>query len=341
MTGVQRYSHELINALDKVVESEPNIKLEILCPPRAKPIDLRNIQTKRVGVLSGHAWEQLELPMHVRQRILFCPGNLAPIVSLYGKIVFTTIHDLSYRYFPQSYSKSFRLGYNFIVPHVLARSKTIFTVSKSEAAAIQATYPACTTPIIPIQNGGGFTTASRTMQAREANTLLYVGSLSRRKNFQGLMRAASALNAQSGTQTLIAGSLPPGLHGEFEPGKSWPGVTFLGQVEDATRLKSLYERASCFLFPSFYEASPLPPLEAMSYGCPVAVSAIPSLQERCGNAALYFDPNNVNSIVEVVQTLLTNDSASANLVRLGYERAAALTWKRCAEATLTALIEAL
>ena len=63
-----------------------------------------------------------------------------------------------------------------------------------------------------------------------------------------------------------------------------------GQVEDLGRLGDLYRNARCLLFPSFYEASPLPPLEAMHFACPVVASDIPSMRERCGDAAAYCDP---------------------------------------------------
>ena len=58
----------------------------------------------------------------------------------------------------------------------------------------------------------------------------------------------------------------------------------------------LYSAASALIFPSQYEGGGLPVVEAMACGCPVVASNLDSIMEYCGDAALYFNPNELMSI---------------------------------------------
>lgn len=75
--------------------------------------------------------------------------------------------------------------------------------------------------------------------------------------------------------------------------------------EDENELRSLYENALCFVFPSLYEGFGLPILEAFVSGCPAVLSDTSCFPEIAGDAAAYFDPNSIEDmrekIAEVVQ----------------------------------------
>lgn len=114
-------------------------------------------------------------------------------------------------------------------------------------------------------------------------------------------------------------------------------VRFVGQVSDRERLGELYRSAACLLFPSFYEASPLPPIEAMSFGCPVVASAIASMTERCGRAALYCDPYDVDDMVAAVRRARDGGQIVTAAVAAGYEKAEQLSWEVQARAVLAAI----
>lgn len=93
-------------------------------------------------------------------------------------------------------------------------------------------------------------------------------------------------------------------------------------------LLSLYQRASCLVFPSRYEGFGLPPLEAMASGCPVAAASAGSLPEICGDAAVLFDPDDVRDIARAV---LAAGARGRELAVLGLERCRRFTWAACAE----------
>jgi glycosyltransferase involved in cell wall biosynthesis len=106
-----------------------------------------------------------------------------------------------------------------------------------------------------------------------------------------------------------------------------------GYVSDA-ELRALYENAACFVYPSFYEGFGLPPLEAMTCGCPVVVSRAASLPEVCGDAAVYCDPCDPADIARAMERVLGNPAAQEDLRRRSLERARTFSWKQTACAVL-------
>ena len=92
-----------------------------------------------------------------------------------------------------------------------------------------------------------------------------------------------------------------------------------------------------FVMPSLYEGFCLPVLEAMACGAPVACSNVSSLPEAAGDAALLFDPLDVEAMATTVQRALESADLRQRMVRRGIEWAKAFTWARCAERVLAVL----
>jgi glycosyltransferase involved in cell wall biosynthesis len=104
------------------------------------------------------------------------------------------------------------------------------------------------------------------------------------------------------------------------------GVENLGEVP-ASQLASLYRRAACLVYPSLYEGFGLPPLEAMACGCPVAASSAGAIPEVCGDAAVFFDPTDVDAMAAA---MLEADNRRDELREKGLSRAARYTWDETA-----------
>ena len=98
-------------------------------------------------------------------------------------------------------------------------------------------------------------------------------------------------------------------------------------------LRKLYRTATAFVFPSFYEGFGLPPLEAMSEGCPVISSSASVMQEVLGPSAEYFDPKDVQSLSDAIIRVVYSDERNAELIRVGREWIKRYTWKDCADRT--------
>jgi glycosyltransferase involved in cell wall biosynthesis len=114
-------------------------------------------------------------------------------------------------------------------------------------------------------------------------------------------------------------------------------VKSLGFVND-NELRTLYENAACFVFPSFYEGFGLPPLEAIAVGCPVVIARAASLPEVFGDVAAYCDPYSPLDIARRISYVLQGERPSRESL---WARAARFTWEDCALKTWSILLEAL
>jgi glycosyltransferase involved in cell wall biosynthesis len=340
VTGVQRYAREVVQAIDTLLDGTPDVKITVFAPRLFKPSPTwRNIILRQVGYLSGHAWEQFELPWYSHGKLLFCPGNTAPMISLFGlQPVIVTVHDLSYKYFPEAYHPAFRLWYSCIVPLVLNRATTVITVSEAERRAIIAHYPQVAERLHAIANGGLPAGLSVETTATDLGNgyILYVGSFSKRKNFPRMLEAACRLARKRRFRSIFIGGTSSSLAASVSniPDDISAYITLVDTVDDPSVLVSYYQNAACFLFPSLYESSGLPPIEAMACGCPVVVSNIPALKERCGDAAMYCDPCDIESITAAVERIMDDEILRSRLRVLGQQQAASFTWERCATQTL-------
>lgn len=94
-----------------------------------------------------------------------------------------------------------------------------------------------------------------------------------------------------------------------------------------------YSKADLFAFPSSCEAFGISLLEAMSYGLPIACSKYGPMPEVLGEAGLFFDPLDVNSIAEALEKLLLDVSLRKRLSTAAQERAKLYSWQASARDT--------
>ena len=102
-------------------------------------------------------------------------------------------------------------------------------------------------------------------------------------------------------------------------------------------LPALYRQALALVYPSLYEGFGLPPVEAMACGTPAIVSNTTSLPEVVGEAALLFDPLNVNDLAVALRRVITNAALRAQLRERGLSRARLYRWAAVAERVQHAL----
>lgn len=162
--------------------------------------------------------------------------------------------------------------------------------------------------------------------------ILYVGNAYPYKNLERLMEAASGLAHHK----LVLAGKPDYFYEQLQKlayERGYTNVHFAGFVSD-TELAWLYQQATLYIFPSLSEGFGLPALEAMSYGLPVAAADASCLPEVCGDAAVYFNPNNTTDISRVIRKTLANPKELARLKAAGFKRVGQFSWKRMAEQTL-------
>lgn len=106
-------------------------------------------------------------------------------------------------------------------------------------------------------------------------------------------------------------------------------------------LPAWYSGAKALVFPSLFEGFGLPPVEAMACGCPVLCSGRGSLKEVAADAALIFDPENVEEMAAAILETSANPASREALIRAGLRRANDFRWELCARQTAAIYEEAL
>lgn len=165
--------------------------------------------------------------------------------------------------------------------------------------------------------------------------LLYVGARDGYKNFEGLLSAyaSSSLRNEFSIACFGGGNATPRESSLIQSlGINPKNVVFLSGGDET--LSSLYTFASAFVYPSLYEGFGIPPLEAMSLGCPVVCSNSSSLPEVVGGAAELFDPKDIDCMRAALERVLLSADRSRRLVALGYQRVNFFSWEKCAQETL-------
>ena len=313
VTGVQRYFHELTEAFKQL-----HIAYDLALP-------------KYENRAYSHLWELFYLPIAARNYdVLFCPANLGPLWKSAKTKLVVALHSIAYAQVRDAYDPIFANYYKFVVPKTLKVCDAVITVSETEKKRILGLYPEVEHKINVIQNGISDIFLSGEIKVKKENYILYVGSLNPSKNVKGLISAFERIKGKITQDLYIIGPAQNIFqNSDIKGGR----VSYLGPINDKAKLKKYYENAALFVFPSLYEASPLPPSEAMACGCPVVASDLPELRERCEDGALYCDPNNIDDIAEKIIRVLGNTGLREDLMRKGREVARKYSWGKVAGQT--------
>jgi glycosyltransferase involved in cell wall biosynthesis len=163
---------------------------------------------------------------------------------------------------------------------------------------------------------------------------LSVGTIEPRKNYAALLDAYRILRRKlSVTLPLVVcggkGWLMDDWRSHLEGLELGKDVIPTGYVSD-TELAWLFENCFAFVYPSLFEGFGMPVLEALSLGAPVLCSNVTSLPEVAGDAALYFDPRDSESIACSMALLAANAGERSRLRLAGPQRAGLFSWDKSA-----------
>ena len=321
-TGMQRYALELVSRIGS--------HMDVVRPKHAL----------RGGL--GHLWEQLYLPLLTGRKLLWSPNNTGPI-SVSRQVC--TIHDLIPLDHPEWFTPKFVALYRWLMPRLVGNLQHIVAISEFTKIRIIENFKVNPAKISVVPNGvdHAFQPSSPERVTRmrkelglgEKPYVLCVSSVEPRKNLGALLKAWTALpsKVQKEFQLVLAGAKgSSAVFGDAGLGEPPSGAIFTGYVAQET-LPALYSGASIFAYPSLYEGFGLPPLEAMACGVPVLTSNTSSIPEVVGDAGVLVHPEQIDSIVDGLLRLMTDESLRSELAVRGLERAKLLSWDRTAEQT--------
>jgi glycosyltransferase involved in cell wall biosynthesis len=162
-------------------------------------------------------------------------------------------------------------------------------------------------------------------QQQEIPRILFVGSMNRRKNPIGLVRACRDLLKSGKCTIAFAGRGNPDSDymNEFHrESNDLPGIDLLGHI-DRDQLTKELARSSMLILPTFEDNCPMVLLEAMAAGVAVAASRVGGVPEIIDHEVngLLFDPSNMEEICACADRLISNISLRDRLGASGREKA--------------------
>lgn len=328
LTGIERFAREVCVRMDRI--TLPG-QLAIYIPANARDVPrLSNI----VPVVSKRAchsfpvWDHIVFTWYLartRSRALDF-SNTTPWL----RPGYAFLHDIYFKLFPHDFTslkdRMIQLYSLIMYRRICRKCALILTVSEYSRGLICREYSVPEERVAVINNGwehfrdvqADGSVFARFPHLREKSYFLTLGSLSKRKNLRWIAEYARLHPEQhfAISGAAISGLVPPELEGL----KTMQNVSLLGYVSDG-QIKALMQGARAFVFPSYYEGFGIPPLEALSCGCPIVVARAASLPELFGTAARYIQPDDWNVNLE---ELLRHPVSGAEPVlrRYTYDRAA-------------------
>ena len=348
-TGTENYSLFLIRALLQL-DRQNRYRLYFNQPP-ARDLLAAAENVEQRAIPFPRLWTHLRLSREMATRppdVLFVPAHVLPLVHPRRSVV--TVHDLGYLYYPQAHTRRARMylqwstTYNArSAAHVIADSQAtkddLIRHCNTPAEKITVIYPGLDPTFAPVQDAARLA-AVRARYGFVAPYVIYVGTLQPRKNLTGLLEAFSNLVGQRRDLHLAIvgkkGWLYEPLFAQVRQLGLEERVHFPGYVPQAD-LPALLSGARAFVLPSLYEGFGFPILEAMACGTPVVCSAVASLPEVAGDAAILVNPQDTLQLVQALARVLDDDVLRQQLAVRGLDRVKLFSWERCAQQTLGVL----
>jgi glycosyltransferase involved in cell wall biosynthesis len=292
---------------------------------RRVPVSALNLAWHRLG------WPPIEAMGGGEYDVAHSPHPLLLPARSAAQVV--TIHDLHFLSNPERTSAEIRRDYPALVGAHAQRADGIIVVSRFVAGEVQRRFQIETERIAVCPNGAP-EWKGPPAAAGGNDYLLFVGTIEPRKNVDGLLdgyarllsrrpdapRLVIAGRADPAGETLLAAAARPPLAGHVE---------CRGYVPAEGR-EALYKGAQALILPSFDEGFGIPALEAMSAGVPVVVSNRGALPEVVGDAGLYIEPDDAESIASALDRVIGDSDVRATCARRGLERARQFTWTQTA-----------
>lgn len=350
ISGIGSYTKALAEALDK----NPNVNQEIcyLNFLNRQPVTFLKISKTKVSKnffmplriysklnVFGFGWP---LDLFKKRADLAIFTNFVTWPTFNAKIKATTIHDLTYLHYPETVEKKNLEALKKIVPKTIENADLILTVSETikneiikefgvEPSRIIVTYNTADAVFKIKKNITDINNVKEKYKIPYSKYIFFMGNFEPRKNMINLIKAYENLpkTIKSEYGLVLAGG--KGWKSEMAQQelelsiKRGNNIKHVGYIESSDA-PALYQGASVFVFPSIYEGFGIPILEAMESDVPVVTSDIEVLRETAGKAAMYFDPSDPKSIAKSIESILTDQKLTKNLIEKGKENLKRFSW---------------
>ncbi len=342
LNGVHRVADRLIREIDRLLDDPPAglgfTKATLYLPERRRwEPQLSNIEL--VYERAGHTlyWEQFILPLRARDGLLVNLCNLSPVLH---KPKITMIHDAQFLFPDSSYPARLKWGYRLLTPWMARSSERVLTVSEYSRQMLDLCGVSCRDRTDLVHNGADHieevAADASIIQRLGLSRRAYVVHLASTKAYKNSSVIFDAFRRPEldGLALLIVG--PDRAELELKGLAPPPGAIFAGRVNDA-ELRALYEDALCLVFPSRTEGFGLPPVEAMSCGCPSVAAPGGAIPEICRDAVAYADVGDDAHWAAAVARYRDDGAYRDQKIVLGRARASDFTWRAAGQHLLATI----
>jgi glycosyltransferase involved in cell wall biosynthesis len=359
ITGIESYVLNLVKAIEKIEKQKKYVLFQCEKDIINKVTDSANItyyQSKFPTKITFFRilWEQFLLPRDIwknKCKLFHGPAFVVPIIKACKYII--TIHDLSWIYYPESFTFLNRLYFKVFLPLSIKRADKIIVDSDSTKRDLIKEFNIKEEVIKRVYLGvnENFKTINDSVKLNEIKNkyklpdkfILAISTLLPRKNFEGIIKAFSKVHSDIDCKLVIVGKKGWLYDNIFKTVKDFnlkDNIIFTGYVPDDD-LVYLYNLAELFVLPSFYEGFGLPLLEAMACGCPVLASNVSSIPEVVGDAACLVDPYNIEAISAGIKNVLKDGDLRKSMIEKGFKQSKKFSWEKCAKETIAVYEELL
>jgi glycosyltransferase involved in cell wall biosynthesis len=355
--GVGTYVRQLVHALARVDNENRYILLARAqdrdvfdgLPDNFQPV-YETAPVYSVRELTTLSWRLVRL----RADLYHSTHYVTPAV-LHAPMV-VTVHDVLHLFYPDFLPSRFAFLYaQRMIHRTLSRADRIITVTQGSRADLIQNFDVDSRKVQVVYNG--IAEQFRTRLAPEelerwrrdlglqGQYILFVGNPNPRKNLDTVVQAyARARELASFDAPLVCIGDRAGSEFKIRQRAANLGVSghvrLLGRVAPEA-LPAIYQGATLFLYPTLYEGSALPVVEAMASGVPVITSNTAALKEVAEGFAHLVDPLDIAGMAKAIAHCMSDPEHRAALARLGSRRADDFRWGQTARKTLEIYLAAI
>ena len=313
--GIHNY---LVGAL-RILLAE-GAEVALLCNPSdlTSTLSLGGATSVVFGSRRNIIWEQIDLPRYLRRENFDCywaPGNSGiPWRSIGSTVTVSTTHDLIPLILARMYllkDPAYAIPYLVWTLAAVLRSDTLLTVSNASAADLRRVFHRTSRVIPPLFAIGSPAGPAGDLPESVAGRsyVIYNGGMDPRKNVANLIEGfAKAHRRDSSIALVVTGTPTKFLVEKIAELGLGDDVVLTGYVSDETMV-ALLGAATALIYPSLYEGFGLPLLEAFGANLPVVSSHNSALAEVAGDAAIFVDPHDTDSIADGILAVLLPEVA--------------------------------
>jgi len=350
-TGVELYSTKIIHGLIEYFKHHKEYSLVLYTPKKLALYKTKNIRHRVIPM--KRFWTKIRLSIEMllhKPDVLFIPSHMFPRFA--PKRAYIMIHDVAFMHIKNAYGRIHYWHLKSGTKYAVKKAKKILVPSEATKKDLIKFFKCPEEKIEVVYHGCDF--AHKTLQPkfesevfermglkRKDSFFLFIGRIEAKKNISRIIEAFMKFSEKFPNWKLIlAGKRGAGFQQilkKAEQLNAFEKVVMPGYITENEK-HVLMKYCNAFVFPSLYEGFGFPILEAFTYGKIVITSQKASATEVAGDAAIYVDPNNEQSIQDAMRRIVSTPNLKEELAKKEKIMLAKFKWKDSIAKTVKILL---